>query len=177
MNKTLWEKVLAFSFDQPNDQYGFSTRLALENHWTIHFTQSAIIEYKKFLFLAATNNEMVSPSEIVDIVWHQHLIFTNSYSDFCDLLGKRIEHIPSTHNRSEFDKFKMAKEMSGDKKATATKTIKKILISQARPESEKSPYFDLERKYNVTLFFKPFIELEPIGAKEFRKTKPPKNNT
>ncbi|MEN9701542.1 MAG: hypothetical protein RIR55_862, partial [Bacteroidota bacterium] len=31
--------------------------------------------------------------------------------------------------------------------------IKKILISQAKPESEKSPYFDLERKYNVTLFF------------------------
>ena len=65
----------------------------------------------------------------------------------------------------------MAKEMSGEKKATATKPIKKILISQAKPESEKSPYFDLERKYNVTLFFKPFIELEPIGAKEFRKTK------
>ena len=60
--------------------------------------------------------------------------------------------------------------MSGDKKGT-TKSIKKILISQARPESEKSPYFDLERKYNVSLFFKPFIELVPIGAKEFRKTK------
>jgi uroporphyrinogen-III synthase len=65
----------------------------------------------------------------------------------------------------------MAKEMSVEKKATATKTIKKILVSQAKPESEKSPYFDLERKYKVTLFFKPFIELEPIGAKEFRKTK------
>ncbi len=65
----------------------------------------------------------------------------------------------------------MVKEMSGVKKTTATKTIKKILISQAKPESEKSPYFDLERKYNVSLFFKPFIELEPIGAKEFRKTK------
>ena len=61
--------------------------------------------------------------------------------------------------------------MSVEKKATATKTIKKILVSQAKPESEKSPYFDLERKYKVTLFFKPFIELEPIGAKEFRKTK------
>jgi uroporphyrinogen-III synthase len=60
----------------------------------------------------------------------------------------------------------MAKEMSGEKKATATKTIKKILISQAKPESEKSPYFDLERKYNVSLFFKPFIELEPIGVKD-----------
>ncbi|KRD08911.1 hypothetical protein ASE21_13740 [Flavobacterium sp. Root901] len=110
MNKTLWEKALAFSFDQPNDQYGFSTRLALKNHWTVNFTQSAIIEYKKFMLLAATNNEMVSPSEIVDIVWHEHLIFTNSYTDFCNVLGKRIEHIPSTHNRSEFEKFQTAKE-------------------------------------------------------------------
>ena len=66
-------------------------------------TQKAIEEYKKFMYLAATSNQMVSPSEIVDIVWHQHLIFTNSYSDFCNLLGKRIEHIPSTHNKSEFE--------------------------------------------------------------------------
>lgn len=110
MDKTLWKKVVVFSFDNPNDEYGFSTRLALENHWTLYFTQSAMLEYKKFMFLAATNNEMVSPSEIVDIVWHQHLIFTNSYSDFCNLVGKRIEHIPSTHNRSEFDKFQIAKE-------------------------------------------------------------------
>jgi len=48
---------------------------------------------------------------------------------------------------------------------------KKILVSQARPESEKSPYFDLERKYNVSLFFQPLIQLVPIGAKDFRKTK------
>ena len=72
---------------------------------------------------------------------------------------------------TKVESVKMAKEMSVEKKASSTKTIKKILISQAKPESEKSPYFDLEKKYKVTLFFKPFIELEPIGAKEFRKTK------
>lgn len=49
--------------------------------------------------------------------------------------------------------------------------IKKILISQAKPESEKSPYFDLERKYNVSLFFQPLIQLVAIPAKDFRKTK------
>lgn len=49
--------------------------------------------------------------------------------------------------------------------------IKKILISQARPESDKSPYFEIERKYNVSLFFQPFIQLVPITAKDFRKTK------
>jgi uroporphyrinogen-III synthase len=54
---------------------------------------------------------------------------------------------------------------------TETKVIKKILISQPKPESEKSPYFDLERKHQVELVFLPFIKLEGIIAKEFRKQK------
>ena len=49
--------------------------------------------------------------------------------------------------------------------------VKKILISQPKPESEKSPYFDLERKYGLELVFLPFIMLEAIGAKDFRKQK------
>ncbi|SJZ34233.1 uroporphyrinogen-III synthase [Sediminibacterium ginsengisoli] len=59
---------------------------------------------------------------------------------------------------------------SGSKKSTP-KTTKRILISQPRPESEKSPYFDLEKKYQVELFFHPFIKLEGIPAREFRKQK------
>jgi uroporphyrinogen-III synthase len=54
---------------------------------------------------------------------------------------------------------------------TETKVIKKILISPPKPESEKSPYFDLEKKHNVELVFLPFIKLEGIIAKEFRKQK------
>ena len=42
-------------------------------------------------------------------------------------------------------------------KKTTIKAAKKILISQARPESEKSPYFDLERKHKVALHFHPLI--------------------
>lgn len=110
VNAILREEVLKFELDNPNDEYGFLTRLAFENKWTIYFAKTAIIEYKKFMYLAAVANEMISPSEIVDIVWHQHLIFTTSYSDFCTLLSKRIEHIPSTHNRSEAEKFHKAKE-------------------------------------------------------------------
>lgn len=51
------------------------------------------------------------------------------------------------------------------------KEIKTILITQPRPESDKSPYFELERKYNLHLEFQPFIKLEPIPAREFRKQK------
>jgi len=51
------------------------------------------------------------------------------------------------------------------------KEIKKILITQPKPESDKSPYFELQRKYNVELEFRPFIHLEPIPARDFRKQK------
>ena len=109
MNNELWQKILGFDFDGPGS-YTFTIRLAKENRWTQNFTQQALLEYRRFMYLAATSGSMVSPSEIVDIVWHQHLIFTQSYTDFCTLLGKHIQHIPSTHNRQEADTFKQAKE-------------------------------------------------------------------
>lgn len=49
--------------------------------------------------------------------------------------------------------------------------IKKILVSQPKPESGKSPYYDLVEKYGVTIDFRPFIKVEPIGASEFRHQK------
>lgn len=49
--------------------------------------------------------------------------------------------------------------------------IKKILITQPRPETDKSPYFELARKYNVELQFHPFIRVDGIPAKEFRRQK------
>jgi hypothetical protein len=110
MNQELWNNILAFDFDNPPSEYGFSIRLANENFWTKDFTDQAILEYKKFMYLAATSEFMVSPSEIIDNVWHQHLIFTQSYQDFCNILGKQIQHVPSTHHREEFEKFKHAKE-------------------------------------------------------------------
>jgi uroporphyrinogen-III synthase len=60
---------------------------------------------------------------------------------------------------------------SGSKISGTTKKARKILISQPKPESDKSPYFDLERKHHVELVFLPFIKLEGIPAREFRKQK------
>ncbi len=49
--------------------------------------------------------------------------------------------------------------------------ISKILVSQPKPTSEKSPYYDLESKYGVTVVFRPFIKVEGLSSKEFRKFK------
>jgi uroporphyrinogen-III synthase len=60
---------------------------------------------------------------------------------------------------------------NGESAATVTKTVKKILITQPKPENDKSPYFELARKYNVDLVFHPFIKLEGIPSRDFRKQK------
>lgn len=49
--------------------------------------------------------------------------------------------------------------------------IKKILVSQPKPSSEKSPYFDIAKKNNVEMVFRPFFKVEGITAKEFRLQK------
>lgn len=49
--------------------------------------------------------------------------------------------------------------------------IKKILVSQPKPESDKSPYFELAEKNNVKIDFRPFIQVEGISVKEFRKSR------
>ena len=49
--------------------------------------------------------------------------------------------------------------------------IKKILVSQPRPDNGKSPYFELAEKNNIHIDFKPFIQIEGIPAKEFRQTR------
>ena len=60
----------------------------------------------------------------------------------------------------------------GEKTAVSkTPSIKKILITQPKPEGEKSPYFDLAKKHSIELHFHPFIIVEGIPSKEFRKQK------
>lgn len=49
--------------------------------------------------------------------------------------------------------------------------VKSILVSQPKPSAEDSPYHKLAEKYNVKVDFRPFIHIEPVEVKEFRKQK------
>ena len=49
--------------------------------------------------------------------------------------------------------------------------IKKLLVSQPRPTTEKSPYFDIADRYGIKIDFRPFIKVDPVPAKEFRQQK------
>jgi len=47
--------------------------------------------------------------------------------------------------------------------------IKSILVSQPKPESDRSPYFELAKKYRIKIDFRPFIHVEGVPVQEFRK--------
>jgi uroporphyrinogen-III synthase len=50
------------------------------------------------------------------------------------------------------------------------KPVKSLLISQPKPE-DKSPYFDLEQKWNLKIDWRTFIHVETVQEKEFRKNR------
>jgi len=47
--------------------------------------------------------------------------------------------------------------------------IKSILVTQPKPESDKSPYLELSKKYKLKIDFTPFFHVEGVSAKEFRQ--------
>ena len=49
--------------------------------------------------------------------------------------------------------------------------IKKVLVSQPKPATEKSPYFDIAERFGVEIDFRPFFKVEPLTSKEFRQQK------
>jgi hypothetical protein len=99
----LWEQISNFHLDEPDIKFPFSKKLAREQRWSEDFTRQAIQEYKRFIYLCCISPTGASPSEIVDKVWHQHLLYTQNYWEaFCEkTLGKKIHHYPSGGGRAE----------------------------------------------------------------------------
>jgi uroporphyrinogen-III synthase len=58
--------------------------------------------------------------------------------------------------------------VEADKNSPRVK-VRTILISQPKPESEKNPFLDIARKYNVKINFRQFIQIDPVPAREFRQ--------
>ena len=49
--------------------------------------------------------------------------------------------------------------------------VRSILVSQPKPADEKSPYYSLAEKYGIKIDFRPFIKIDPVDIREFRKQK------
>lgn len=85
----------------------FSRRLARDNGWPPVFARRVVLEYKKFVHLAATCSHPVTPSDEVDRAWHLHLVYTRSYwNELCGgILGFQLHHGPTQGGAAEGQKF------------------------------------------------------------------------
>lgn len=107
MHRELWSRLSAFELDRQDAGFPFTSRLAREQAWTHAEAARAILEYKRFLFLAMTAGHPVTPSEAVDQVWHLHLLYTRSYwKELCgEVLGRELHHEPTQGGEEENAKF------------------------------------------------------------------------
>jgi uncharacterized protein (TIGR04222 family) len=107
MQEELWHRLESWHPDNAGGSLPFSHRLQQENGWTKGYAESAIDEYRKFLFLSQVANHIVCPSEDVDQVWHQHLTYTRSYwEDLCGQVLKRpLHHQPTRGGQAETELY------------------------------------------------------------------------
>lgn len=105
----LYQKILNYPFDNINAIAPFSSRLAVDNAWSIDYTKHVIVEYKRFLFLMLVAGHKVAPSDQIDQAWHLHILSSYAYwEDFCgNTVHKKLHHWPAEGDREFHDWYRM----------------------------------------------------------------------
>ena len=94
----LWAALRDMRIEEPGATRSFALALAVENGRTLEWARAVEIEYRRFLYLAATHGPNVTPSADVDRAWHLHLTYTRHYWDvLCgEILRRPLHHVPSS---------------------------------------------------------------------------------
>lgn len=113
MKTELFSRIAAFEFDEGAPEMPFAARLAKDSGWSKVYAMRVIDEYRKFAFLAIAAGHIAVPSDQVDQAWHQHLLYTRSWSDFCsNALQTTLHHDPTRGGESEQTRFKALYEQT-----------------------------------------------------------------
>ena len=92
----LWRRIERHEFE-PDTPLSFTRRLARDHGWSLADARAAVDAYRRFCFLAVVSRTPVTPSEIVDEVWHQHLTYSRDYWEvWCrEVLRAPLHHDPT----------------------------------------------------------------------------------
>ena len=73
----------------------FAHKVARKYGWSPAFALKAVREYKKFVYLGVVSDFVVTPSQVIDQVWHQHILFSKAYRSFCqEIIRYEFDHNP-----------------------------------------------------------------------------------
>ncbi|MEA5123663.1 TIGR04222 domain-containing membrane protein [Xanthomonas floridensis] len=93
----LWQRLRSDRFGEDEQALpAFVRRVARQAHCSVAQAQELVEEYRRFCFLACTDTHDVTPSPLVDQVWHTHLTDTREYwQRFCpQVLQTTLHHQP-----------------------------------------------------------------------------------
>jgi len=92
---SLWDHIQGKFGGTNASTKAFANKLARKLGWSYAFSLRAIHEYKKFVYLGVTSDFVVTPSQVIDQVWHQHLLFSKAYRKFCqEVIEYNFDHSP-----------------------------------------------------------------------------------
>jgi hypothetical protein len=91
----LWDEIAAKFGGQNPFAKAFADKLSRKLKWKKTFAMKALWEYKKFVYLGVISDFSITPSKVIDEVWHQHLLFSSGYRKFCkDVIHYDLDHNP-----------------------------------------------------------------------------------
>jgi hypothetical protein len=91
----LWDEIAAKFGGQNPFTKAFADKLSRKLNWKKVFALKAIWEYKKFVYMGVISDFSVTPSKVIDQVWHEHLLFSSGYRKFCkEVIRYDFDHNP-----------------------------------------------------------------------------------
>lgn len=105
--------------------------------WSDHYKRQVIKEYEKFLYMKS-QNDSVSPSNDIDLVWHQHILNTKHYRQYCyDNFGFFVDHDPTDAFDQEARKRRLQSAIDNFRKSFGPINPKIWNVSQNKPVQNK----------------------------------------
>jgi hypothetical protein len=110
--KELWERIKNYKFNDlvPKSTFediiellegknapvrAFANKIMKKHRLPRAFTFRAVEEYKKFVYLGVISDFVVTPSKYIDLIWHEHLLFSKAYREFCnEVIHYQFDHQP-----------------------------------------------------------------------------------
>lgn len=108
LDDPLWHALEAMRIEPEGASLTFTKRLARENGWSRSYAAAVVTEYRRFLYLAATDTATVTPSQQIDQAWHLHLAYTRHYwGELCArIIGRPLHHGPTAGGGAEGRKYR-----------------------------------------------------------------------
>ncbi len=91
----MWNKITEMFGGTDASTKAFADKISRKHSFSTSYAVKAVNEYKKFLYLAVISDFHVTPSQAIDKVWHEHILFTQAYGIFCtEIIEYHLNHHP-----------------------------------------------------------------------------------